>query len=138
MLARDVAVQRLSVVALSTLAIIALALSIAGVFAVVTYGVTQRTHEFGVRMALGADARQIVRTVLGAAMRLALGGIALGLVVAAATTRFLTDQLYDTQPLDPEIFAGVTALLLVAALVAAFMPARRATLVDPVVALRYE
>jgi putative ABC transport system permease protein len=138
LLARDVATQRLSVAALCSLAFVALALSIAGVFAVVSYGVSQRTHEFGVRMALGADARQILRMVVGGAMRLAFTGVVLGLLVAVAGTRFLKDQLFDTQPLDPMTFGGVTALIIVAALVAALLPARRATRVDPIVALRYE
>jgi putative ABC transport system permease protein len=123
---------------LCSLAFVALALSIAGVFAVVSYGVSQRTHEFGVRMALGADARQILRMVVGGAMRLAFTGVVLGLLVAVAGTRFLKDQLYDTQPLDPLTFGGVTALIIVAALIAAVLPARRATHVDPIVALRYE
>jgi putative ABC transport system permease protein len=134
----SIAVQRLSVAALCSLAFVALALSIAGVFAVVSYGVTQRTHEFGVRMALGADARQIVRMVLANAMRLALAGIALGLLVAGAGTRFLGDQLFETQPLDPLTFVSVTLLVILAALSAALVPARRATRVDPIVALRYE
>jgi putative ABC transport system permease protein len=138
LLATDVAKQRLTVSALCGLAFVALALSIAGVFAVVSYGVTQRTHEFGIRMALGADARQIVRTVLVGAMRLAFFGIVLGLFVAGAGTRLLTDELYDTQPLDPLTFGCVTALVVLAALVAALVPARRATQVDPIVALRYE
>jgi len=138
LLADDVAKQRLTVAALCGLAFVALALSIAGVFAVVSYGVTQRTHEFGIRMALGADARQIVRTVLVGAMRLAFLGIVLGLFVAGAGTRLLTDELYDTQPLDPLTFGSVTALVVLAALVAALVPARRATQVDPIVALRYE
>jgi putative ABC transport system permease protein len=137
-LATSVAVQRLTVAALVTLALVALALSIAGVFAVVSYGVTQRTHEFGVRMALGADARQIIRMVVSGAMRLAVLGIVCGLLVAAAATRLLTDQLYETQPLDPLTFGTVTVLVLAAALVAALVPARRATRVDPIVALRYE
>jgi putative ABC transport system permease protein len=137
-LATSVAVQRLTVAALVTLALVALALSIAGVFAVVSYGVTQRTHEFGVRMALGADARQIVRTVVAGAMRLAMFGIVCGLLVAGAATRLLTDQLYETQPLDPLTFGSVTVLVLFAALFAALVPARRATRVDPIVALRYE
>jgi putative ABC transport system permease protein len=138
LLARNVATQKLSVAALSSLAFVALALSIAGIFAVVSYGVTQRTHEFGIRMALGADARQIVRTVLAGAMRLAFFGIVLGLFVAGAGTRLLADELYDTQPLDPLTFGSVTALVVLAALVAALIPARRATQVDPIVALRYE
>jgi putative ABC transport system permease protein len=138
LLSQSVAVQQLSVAALCALAFVALALSIAGIFAVVSYGVTQRTHEFGVRMALGADARQILRMVIGGAMRLAFAGIAIGLLVAGAGTRLLTDQLFDTQPLDPLTFASVTVLVIVAALFAALVPARRATRVDPIVALRYE
>jgi putative ABC transport system permease protein len=138
LLAADVEKQRLTVAALCGLAFVALALSIAGVFAVVSYGVTQRTHEFGIRMALGADARQIVRTVLAGAMRLAFVGVVLGLFVAGAGTRLLTDELYDTQPLDPLTFGSVTALVVLAALFAALVPARRATQVDPIVALRYE
>jgi putative ABC transport system permease protein len=138
LLGADVAKQRLTVAALCGLAFVALALSIAGVFAVVSYGVTQRTHEFGIRMALGADARQIIRTVLVGAMRLACVGVVLGLFVAGAGTRLLTDELYDTQPLDPLTFGAVTALVVMAALFAALVPARRATQVDPIVALRYE
>jgi putative ABC transport system permease protein len=138
LLGADVAKQRLTVAALCGLAFVALALSLAGVFAVVSYGVTARTHEFGIRMALGADARQIVRTVLVGAMRLACVGIVLGLFVAGAGTRLLTDELYDTQPLDPLTFGCVTALVVLAALFAALVPARRATQVDPIVALRYE
>ena len=138
LLAEDVDAQRLTVAALGTLAFVALALSLAGVFAVVSYGVTQRTHEFGVRMALGADARAIVRTVLSGAMRLAAIGIVLGLILAGAGTRLLASQLFQTEPLDPLTFGSVTALVVVAALIAAFVPARRATRVDPIVALRYE
>ena len=89
-------------------------------------------------MALGADARQIIRTVLVGAMRLACVGIVLGLFVAGAGTRLLTDELYDTQPLDPLTFVAVTAVVVLAALIAALVPARRATQVDPIVALRYE
>ncbi len=137
-MADNVAVQRLSVFALCALAFVALSLSIAGVFAVVSYGVSQRTHEFGVRMALGADAGGIVRMVLGGALRLAATGIVLGLVVAGVGTRMLGDQLYATQPLDPLTYGVVTTLVLAATVLAAFVPARRATRVDPIVALRYE
>jgi putative ABC transport system permease protein len=136
--AKDVATQRLSLAALCALASVALMLSLAGVFAVVSYGVTQRTHEFGIRMALGADARQIVRMVLVGALRLAAIGIVLGLFIAGAGTRLIADQLYDTQPLDPLTFGAVTLLVIVAALLAALVPASRATRVDPIVALRYE
>ncbi len=138
LLAGDVAAQRLTVASLGTLAFIALALSLAGVFAVMSYGVTQRTHEFGIRMALGADARQILVTVLSGAARIALVGVGLGLVLAGIGTRLLVDELYETQPLDPAVFGGVAAIMIAFALFAALVPARRATRVDPIVALRYE
>ncbi len=137
-LERDSARARVSALTLGALAIIALGLSIAGIFAVVSYGVAQRTHEFGIRMALGARAANIVRGVVGGAMRTALVGVLLGLVLAGAGTRFLADQLYDTAPLDPLTFGAVTLLIGFTTLAASFVPARRATQVDPVVALRYE
>ena len=137
-LARNVAAQRFSLIALSALAIVALALAAAGIFAVVSFGVTQRTHEFGIRMALGASAWRILGTVLLGALRLASVGIVFGLLLSALCTRFLGSQLYETAPLDPLTFAIVTALVILIAVVAALVPASRATRVDPIVALRYE
>ena len=137
-LAEDAARARLSAITLASLAFVALVLALAGIFAVVSYGVTQRTHEFGIRMALGARASQIVRGVVGGAMRTTFLGVALGLLVAGLGTRFLAAQLYQTAPLDPLTFGAVTLLIGAAALLAAFLPAQRATRVDPVVALRYE
>lgn len=129
---------RLTMQTLAGLAALALALALAGVFAVVSYGVSQRTHEFGIRMALGARPTAIRAAVVARAMRVAALGIALGVVLAAIATRSLTITLYDIAPLDPGTFAIVVTLVGSAALVAALIPAWRATRVDPVVALRYD
>lgn len=119
-------------------AFVALALSLAGIYAVVSFGVVARTQEFGIRVALGAAPAQIVRGVVGRAMRVAGIGVALGIALAAATTRGLASQLYGVAPLDLPTFATVTAAIALATLGAAFIPAGRATRVDPAVALRYE
>jgi putative ABC transport system permease protein len=137
-LQQDAAPARLSAIALGALAIVALLLSAAGVFAVVSYSVAQRTHEFGIRMALGARGAAVVRGVVLGAMRSAAIGVVFGLILAGFATRYLGDQLYDTAPLDPLTFGGVTLVIGVASTIAALLPARRATRVDPAVALRYE
>ena len=129
---------RLTLQTLVFLAVVAFLLAIAGIYAVVSYGVEQRTHEFGIRMALGAQTARIRREVVLQAMVVAAIGIALGLVLAGFVTRSLALKLYDVAPLDPPTFAAVTLLIAGAALAAAFVPAWRATRVDPVVALRYE
>ncbi|MBD5604628.1 MAG: FtsX-like permease family protein [Candidatus Eremiobacteraeota bacterium] len=134
----DTAQTRLAAITLGALAFVALALSLAGIFAIVSYGVAQRTHEFGIRMALGARAWHVVRSAVGSAMRLVGAGVVLGLVVAACTTRLLADQLYSVAALDPLTFGTVAATVALAAFVAALIPATRATRVDPIVALRYE
>jgi len=137
-LADDTAQTRLAAVSLGSLAFIALVLSLAGIYAVVSYGVAQRTHEFGIRMALGARAWSVIRSAVAGAMRLVAAGVACGLVVSACTTHLLAGQLYGVAPLDPLTFATVSFSLALAAFVAALVPAGRATRVDPVVALRYE
>jgi predicted permease len=137
-LANDTARTRLAAQTLGALAFVALVLSLAGIFAVVSYGVTQRTHEFGVRMALGARAWHVIRSAVGNAMRLVAIGVALGIVIAASTTHLLASQLYSIAPLDPLTFGAVAAALVLAAFLAALVPASRATRVDPIVALRYD
>jgi putative ABC transport system permease protein len=137
-LADDTAQTRLAAVSLGSLAFIALVLSLAGIYAVVSYGVAQRTHEFGIRMALGARAWSVIRSAVAGAMRLVAAGVACGLVVSACTTHLLAGQLYGVAPLDPLTFATVSFSLALAAFAAALVPAGRATRVDPVVALRYE
>jgi putative ABC transport system permease protein len=123
---------------LSIFAATALTIAVAGLYAVVTYGVTRRTHEFGVRVALGAQRRQIVSLVVSRAMTLAAGGIALGLAGAYASTRLLQSFLFEVPPTDPVLFCGVGALLAIVAFAASYFPARRATSVDPMTALRAE
>jgi len=124
--------------ALGVLAVVALLLAVAGIYAVSAYSVAVRTHEFGVRMAIGARAGNILRNVLGSSLRLGALGIALGLVLAALTTRWLTDLLFGVSTFDPLTFAVVIAVLLASVTIASLVPALRATQVDPVVALRYE
>ena len=102
------------------------------------YAVTQRTHEIGIRMALGANPREILSLVLRGGAQITLAGVALGIVGALALTRFLGSMLFGVQSRDPITFVIVAILLSIVALLASYLPARRATKVDPMVALRYE
>jgi putative ABC transport system permease protein len=117
---------------------LALALAAIGVYGVLSHTVAQRRHEIGVRMALGADAATVLRLVLADALGLVLAGVGIGMAGAAALTRLLAAQLYEVSPRDPATFAVVAALLVLTALVAAWLPARQAMRVDPIVALRRE
>jgi putative ABC transport system permease protein len=117
---------------------LALLVAAIGLYSVMSYSVAQRTHEFGIRSALGASSRRLVRSVLRDGLRVVLAGMALGLGVALAGGRFLAPLLYHTSPRDPVIFGAVTLILLLAAICAMLVPARRATRVDPLEALRTE
>jgi ABC-type antimicrobial peptide transport system permease subunit len=129
---------RFNAVLLEIFAGLALVLAMSGVFAVVSYAVTQRTHEIGIRGALGATAPDIVAFVIGLGLRPVLAGALIGVAGAIAATRALKAQLFETSPLDPAVFAIVLPLLLVAAAAAALIPAQRAARIDPAITLRSE
>jgi putative ABC transport system permease protein len=136
--ADSVALRRASMVLVATFAWIALLLAALGIYSVMSYAVAQRTQEIGLRMALGAQPSDVLKLVTGEAMLLALMGIGLGLVGAFLLTRFLVSLLYSVQPTDPTTFATVSMMLTAVALLASYIPAWRATKVDPVEALRCE
>ena len=117
---------------------VALVLGAVGIYGVMAYGVAQRTGEIGIRMALGAGAAQVTRMVVGQGMLVALVGVGVGVVGAIGLTRFMESQLFGVSATDPITFAAVAALLSVVALVASYLPARRAAKVDPTEALRAE
>ena len=129
---------RFRAVLVGTFAALALGLAMVGVFGVLAYSVQQRVREFGVRIAMGAGASDVMRLVLGNAAKLTLIGLALGLLAAAALTRYLTTLLYEVKPLDPLTFIAVSVVLIITAAVAVAAPAWRAARVDPVVAFRNE
>jgi putative ABC transport system permease protein len=135
---RSVFLPRISMLLLGAFALTALLLAVVGIYGVVSYSVTQRTRELGVRMALGAAAGDTLRLVLGRSLRLVAAGTVCGLVASFAVTRVMAGLLYDVSPLDPVVFGGVSVVLAAAGLVASLVPARRATRVDPIEALRIQ
>jgi putative ABC transport system permease protein len=134
----SVAEPRFRTLLLGLFGLIAVVLSAAGIFGVISYSVSRRTHELGIRMALGATPAAILKMVLREGGRLAATGLAVGLIATLILTRFLQTMLFEIKPADPLTFAAVAFLLAVVALAACYIPARRAMRVDPMVALRYE
>ena len=134
----SIAQPRFRTLLLGLFGALAVVLAVIGLYGVLAYTVTQRTHEIGIRMALGAQMRDVLNLVVLQGMTLALAGIVIGLLAGLALTGVLSSMLYEVKPTDPITFGSVGLLLTAAAFLACYFPARRAARVDPMEALRYE
>ncbi len=134
----SLAARRFAMILLGVFAAVALVLACVGIYGVISYLVGQRTHEIGVRIALGAQRSDVLRLVLGQGAKMALVGVGIGVAVALGLTRLMANQLFGVSAHDPLTFGGVALVLVIVALAACYIPARRAMKVDPIVALRYE
>jgi putative ABC transport system permease protein len=130
--------RRVRMLFVASFAGLALALVCTGIYGIVSYGVAQRTHEIGIRMALGAGRKDVLRLVIAQGLKLAVAGAAVGLALAAALSRLIAGMLFDVRPTDTASFAACLALVMSVAALASFLPARRATRVDPAASLRGE
>jgi putative ABC transport system permease protein len=136
--ASSLAANRFNLFLIGIFAIGALILAGTGIYAVISYSVAQRTHELGIRRALGAQQLDVLKLVVGGSLKIVLLGVALGLVSALIFTRVLSNLLYGISVIDPSTFVSMSLLLIIIALFASFIPARRAAKVDPIIALRSE
>jgi putative ABC transport system permease protein len=136
--ADSIAPRRFNLFLLGIFAATALLLALIGIYGVIAYSVAQRTHEIGIRMALGAQSGEVVRMMVRQGVGIALAGIVVGLAAAFAITRLMGSLLYDVEPTDTETFVAVAIVLAITSLIAALGPALKAAVVDPVNALRYE
>jgi ABC-type antimicrobial peptide transport system permease subunit len=135
---RDTARERFNLSLLGSMAGLALLLAAIGIYGVISYSVSQRTHEIGIRMALGATAGEMLRLIVRQGITVAGVGVVIGLIGSAILARLITTLLFGVKPFDPLVYGAVTVVLLAVAALASWIPARRAMRIDPVIALRYE
>jgi putative ABC transport system permease protein len=135
-LSNSLAPRRLSMILLAAFAALAVAMSCVGIFGVTSYLIGERTREIGVRMALGAQRSDVLRLVVGQGARMVFLGVLIGIAASLALTRLMSNQLYGVSARDPITFIGVAVVLLIVAVFACYIPARRATTIDPIIALR--
>ena len=138
LLTASAAERRFALILFETFGLVALILAASGIYGVFSGSVTERTREIGVRLAMGAQRRDVLGLILRQGAQLTIIGVGLGLIASWAVTRLLVNLLYEVRATDPLVFAGVALLLMAVALLACYFPARRATKVDPLIALRHE